>query len=74
MFFSTRVLDDEFKDENMHPTYKTSFHFLYMAFLELSVELTDISEDEDLQEDYMFLEDLGVLKSAAQLVIKFCKK
>lgn len=72
-FFITFLENLEFKDENMHPTYKTTFHFLYMAGLDLYVELSDISEDEDLYEDNIFLESLAMRKMDASCIVnKFC--
>jgi hypothetical protein len=64
-FFITFMERFEFKDENMHPKYKTAFPFLYMAGLDFYVELIDIAEDEDDIEDRMFLELLSLRKMGA---------
>lgn len=59
-FFITFIDQFEFKDENMHPKYKTAFPFLYMAGLDFYVELSDNPDDEDDIEDYAFLEVLSL--------------
>lgn len=55
----------------MHPTYKTSFPFMYIALSDLVVELGDYGDDDDEYEDYIFLESLSLRKRATFMVIGF---
>lgn len=73
MFFHTFIDGDVFKDENMHPKFKTSFPFVYLALSELVTEVAEIAEHENAYEDYIFIESLSLRKRCAFVVIIFSR-